>query len=343
MSGPPSVPPWNNKTLVYANLSPGEVSIKGTVCNALNISDANWNNHPIKLACTHNAIFDFDSISQLSKAQIESLKCLDPTSDAVTDLPLGYRSSLICMVSLYHSVCRAKNKYVPPFYAIDPDQYSIYRVSKFDPAAEIIPWDTEDNSDVKTSRSNWVKSIRPNTKDFRVFQDDRFWHSYWKHVKTTVASLGIELVIEDPDTVLIVDKLLDEYQRKWFYKVLQDTWKTAYGKKLIEDHDTDYATRDMWKKMKEYQAKSATAEMYKAQLTEFLTSTRFSHISWKGKQEDQLAHYDRQMSTYNEISDVSWEDAQMTSMLKLACMGTENLEVVYDQALRTALAFSSVP
>jgi hypothetical protein len=68
--------------------------------------------------------------------------------------------------------------------------------------------------------SNWRKTVRPSAADYKPFKDEAYWIRYNERFVSTIQSHGLEHLI-DPDYV-VKDAALDQLQRCWLYKILQD-------------------------------------------------------------------------------------------------------------------------
>ena len=110
----------------------------------------------------------------------------------------------------------------------------------------------------------------------------------------TVDSMELLDTIADPDTHVVVNAALDAAQRTWMYKAMQDCMICAPAQNIVTEHIGDKDMRTIWKKLKEYFAKSMAVDTRVGTLSTYLTSTRLANTRWRGMQVNFILHWKEQ-------------------------------------------------
>jgi len=85
-----------------------------------------------------------------------------------------------------------------------PIDFDHFRISVYRHDEKIIPWQVELPSQVNT-KASFLKSIKPNSKEYKVFRDDKNWLTFKEALETTIMSHNLLTMIippfeTDPDT-----------------------------------------------------------------------------------------------------------------------------------------------
>ena len=125
---------------------------------------------------------------------------------------------------------------------ITKDVYDHFRVGIYNPNEPIVHWTLKVPSEVN-AENNWMKTVCPSAKDYRNFKDENSWLQAKESSEATIEAHGLDHLI---DTNFIVpDERTDLIQRKWLYKVLQDTMDAPMAKQIVTSHKELKNTREI--------------------------------------------------------------------------------------------------
>mgnify|MGYP000045608855 CR=1 FL=1 len=156
---------------------------------------------------------------------------------------------------------------------------------------KIIPWQAELPSQVNANAS-FLKSIKPNSKEYKFLRDDKNWLTFREAIETTIMSHNLLTMITppfatDPDTgefapdpvtgrlipCIPDDPGLDEMQRTWFFKVLVDICQTPVGKKIVNQNRESMDTRLVWHELCKHYQNSMSSKMCSQELLRYVHSS----------------------------------------------------------------------
>jgi len=162
--------------------------------------------------------------------------------------------------------------------------YDHFRISHYRHDETIVPWQVELPSQVN-AKASFLKSIKPNSKEYKVLRDDKGWLPFQESLETMVMSHNLLTMIvppfeTDPDTGEFVidpangelipcepdDQGLDELRRTWFFKVLTDVCQTPVAKKIVNQNRDTMDTRQVWHELCEHYQNSISSKMHSQEL-----------------------------------------------------------------------------
>jgi len=84
------------------------------------------------------------------------------------------------------------------------DKYDHFRISLYRHDEKIVPWQVELPSQVN-AKASFLKSIKLNSKEYKIFRDDKSWLPFRESTETTIMSHNLLTMIlppfeTDPDT-----------------------------------------------------------------------------------------------------------------------------------------------
>ena len=314
--------------------------LKGTLCHLLDMDPTTFDTHPIAKALARSGITGFKAkFLGFPPSYIDKMEYMEnPTDTHPTELGLCYKAQLRAVLAFYHHYARLNGGGFD-MRGIDRNIFNEFRISEYDPDARIIPHGRPDPTATKVSSelSNWRKMIKPNKSDYKEFRDPVFWQQSKESIITTLKAQGMHHLVDRAHTV--TDPLLDEAQRDWFYKVLQDIMVAPSAKKIVKKNLSTKDTRMIWKEICEKHDNSMTALNKSRQISTYLTSIRFKDMNWRGTQQSWILHYYEQVRLYNMINPSDhFSETQLITFLEAALVGVDNLANVYqtDKACRLA-------
>ena len=312
------------------SLQKDQDALKHVCCNLLGEDDTAWDtdSSTLKRSLANDGVETFKSgLLSLSESDIDQLT----DADSGAPLPILWRRKLKIVLACYHSTSRQKEKSISIF-SITPDLFNIFRISDYDPNEPILPWNSKNTPILKTRDDEviqWQKTIKPNSKDYKVFKDEAYWARAKESFLDTIESHGLQDLVEDPDGFVPDNKELDEKKRKWLYKILTDVIMAPSAKNIVTKHRDTRDTRVLWKELCEAMDKSMTAELKGQQISTYLSSVRLHQVGWKGTQESFILHFAEQSRLYNEIvPSAKFADETLIQFLRVCVSGTSNLSSV---------------
>ena len=151
---------------------------------------------------------------------------------------------LRALLAFYHHMSHMKKGAVN-IAKYSPTAFKEFRKKAYDPSKPIVPWSLMTNTN--EGLSNWNKLNRPNAKDFKPFREVSQWYEYKESIQITLESQGLSHLVDDK--FAIVDKDLDEAQRKFLYKAFKDCFIHHEAKSIVKAHKEDKDTRKIWKEV----------------------------------------------------------------------------------------------
>jgi len=180
-------------------------------------------------------------------------------------VPLMVKGKPVMAIAAYQYYSRVRGASID--MQIFPLQlYDHFRVSIYRHDEKIIPWQAELPSQLN-AKATFLESIKPNSKEYKVFCEDKNWLTFKESTETTIMSHNLVQMIAppfltDPVTGEVVldphgDKIqyepedlgLDEMQRTSFFKVLVDVCQTPVAKKIVNSYRNSVDTRMVWHDM----------------------------------------------------------------------------------------------
>jgi len=275
-------------------------------------------------------------------------------------IPIMWKRRAVIIIAAYHHFSRMKGASVDmrlfPVRLYDHLRISIYRHDE-----TIIPWQVELPSQVN-AKATFLKSIKPNSKEYKVLRDDKSWLPFREALETTIKSHNLLSMIlplfeVDPNTNEFVidpngeyipcepeDPGLDEIKRTWFFKVLVDVCQTPVAKKIVNQNHDFMDTRMVWHELCEHYQNSMSSKMRSQELLRWAHTAplatanhRGSHQSWITNFSETICQFQALQTDENKLSNQMCIDFLNNSM-----RGTTHLEGILD-AYYTARRAAGIP
>ena len=333
-------------TTVSAPMS-GAAKLRHVLTICLDEDENRYQDSDVYRALDGIGVTEWSHLLLLNRSDIERLRVPARGSDAEQPLALVKQRLLIAAICLYHHMCHKAKGHISVI-GMTKRIFDDYRVSVWEPHAEIVPWNsssriarpvlTQEERDLAT----WDKNNRPTRSDYKEFRDEAYWFKYKETFQTTLEAHGLSHLIDAGFTV--TNTALDDKQKNWLYKVLQDTMVCANARSIVTDHIGDKDTREIWRKLNEYYNGSMAAITRCTKLSTYVTSADIT--LWKGSQQSFIANFKEQIRQYNELSDSPYTDVQQMQFLEQAVVKAENLapvrrmQIVARKAAGVATAFA---
>ena len=207
----------------------------------LGLSTQDYSKHDIANALVHAGVERFvEHFSILMEKDIDNLMVPGGTRNQMaTPLSIMNKRLLKTILSFYHELSRNIGK-AAKIHKVSRDVFNAYRVNQYNPQAPIIPWFSKKKGSDDPELVNWMKTVRPSQGDYKELKDDAHWLKHKEHVLTTLRAHGLLHIINSNHVVKNIE--VDELQKSWFYKVLQDTMKAASAKTIVTAHLRDMDT-----------------------------------------------------------------------------------------------------
>ena len=184
--------------------------------------------------------------------------------------------------------------------SFNKDVYDHFRVGVYNPNEPLVPWTLKAPSEVN-AENNWMKTVRPSAKDYRNFKDENSWLQAKESFEATIEAHGLDHLIDT--NFIVTDERTDLIQRKWLYKVLQDTMDAPMAKQIVTSHKELKNTREIWKEICEHYDESMSSLIKAQAISSYLASTKLHQINWRGMKVGFISHWMEQSRRYNLIAE----------------------------------------
>jgi len=244
-------------------------------------------NNPLWIAFGQMDVQGFlGDLITLTEDDIMSLQA-QPTHAVAHPLPIPIiqKRKTVISVAAYQHYARLRGASVD-MRLFPVELFDYFCISVYHHDEKIIPWQVELPSQVNANAS-FLKSIKPNSKEYKVLRDDKSWPTFREATETTIMSHNLFTMIippfatefvNDPVTGTLIpyipdDPGLDEMQRTWFFKVLVDICQTPVGKKIVNQNRESMDTRMVWHELCKHYQNSISSKMRSQELLRYIHSS----------------------------------------------------------------------
>jgi len=260
--------------------------------NLVGISDANHvaRTNPLWMAFAEMGIRSFlGDLITLTEHGIMDLQVQPTRAEPHPDpIPIMWKRRMVIIVAACHNYSRLRGTSID-MRRFPVRLYDHFRISLYRHDETIVPWQVELPSQVN-AKASFLKSIKPNSKEYKVSRDDKSWLPFREALKTTVMSHNfmshnlLAMILPafevDPNTnEFVIDPLsgekilyepdnqgLDEIQRTWFFKALVDVCQTPVAKKIVNQNRDTMDTRKVWYELCKHYQNSMSSTMRSQEL-----------------------------------------------------------------------------
>jgi len=213
-------------------------------------------------------------------------------------VPLMLKRKLVIIVAAYQHYSRQIGGSID-MRTFPIELYDHFRVSIYRHDEKIIPRQAELPSKVN-AKATFLKSIKPNPKEYKSFCEDRNWLTFKESTETTVMSHNLVQMIaspflQDPNTGEPIldphgekipykpeDPGLDEMQQTWFFKVLVDVCQTPVAKKIVNSYRGSLDTRSVWFELVNHYQNSISSKIRSQELLRHAHTANLSQSNHRG-------------------------------------------------------------
>jgi hypothetical protein len=235
----------------------------------------------------------FDLITAMDDF-IDSLAYKDPNDKIFFPVKKGDKMLLRCFLAYQQSLEPATgNVDYKAITQANFDSYCIrpaYRTTLYqpDPApSSSSPFPTSSLATTSSHPSHYsplamfCRSIKKDPSLFPILKDDKYhdvW--YWSFDTQAVAQDVADLLDETYVSITVDYIALFSEKQKFAYAVLESKVQTGRGKAIIHDHELDFDTQKMYKKIKNYHLKSTKAKIESSVILAYINSAKLGDGSW---------------------------------------------------------------
>ena len=263
-------------------------------------------------------------------------------------IPIMHKRRTVIILAAYHHFSRLKGESID-MRVFPVRLYDYFRISHYRHDETIIPWQVELPSQVN-AKASFLKSIKPNSKEYKVLRDDKSWLPFRESLETTVMSHNLSTMIDppykiDPDTnEFILDALgelipyepedpgLDEIQRTWFFKVLVDVCQTPVAKKIVNQNRDSMDTRQVWQELCDHYQNSMSSKMRSQELLRWAHTAQLVNSNHRGTYQGWVTNFSETIRQYQALQsdENKLSDQMCVDFLNNSVRGTTHLEGVLD-------------
>jgi len=198
-------------------------------------------------------------------------------------IPSMWKRRTVIIVAAYHRFSRLRGASID-MRLFPVRLYDHFRISLYRHDETIVPWQVELPSQVN-AKASFLKSIKPNSKEYKVLRDDKIWLPFREALERTVMSHNLLPMILPPFEInpntneFVIDPLsgeripyepedqgLDKIQRTWFLKVLVDVCQTPVAKKIVNQNRDSMDTHKVWHELCVHYQNSMSSKMRSQEL-----------------------------------------------------------------------------
>jgi len=264
-------------------------------------------------------------------------------------IPIMWKCKTVIIVATYHHYAPLKNVSLDMrFFPVK--LFDHFRISLYHHDEKIIPWQVELPSQVN-AKASFLKSIKPNSKEYKIFQDDKSWLPFRESTETTIMSHNLVAMILPPYEIdpnmgefvtdPITDKLipyepddprLDEIQRTWFFKVPVDVCQTLVAKKIMNQNRDTMDTRKVWYELCTHYQNSMSSKMLSQQLLQYAHTAQLVNSGHRGTNQASISNFAKIIRQYQALQtdENKLSDQMCVDFLNNSMRGTTHLEGVLD-------------
>ena len=135
-----------------------------------------------------------------------------------------------------------------------------------------------------TSRSaitDFRKGVKRSVSDYQPFKEDRFWHSWHRHLLTTARSHNVDNVLNlnytpsSPDDIALLNE-----QKRFVFSVFDQTVKTSDGLVFVRIHSITGDASAVYANLVDRYSKSTAAQLAASEIEEAIGTFRLD-TTWK--------------------------------------------------------------
>jgi len=225
-----------------------------------------------------------------------------------------------------------------------------FRISLCRHDEKIVPWQVELPSQVN-AKASFLKSIKPNSKEYKIFRDDKSWLPLQDSTETTIMSHNLMAMILPPYKIYpntgefvtdpITDKLipykpddpgLDEIQQTWFFKVLVDVCQSPVAKKIVNQNRDTMDTRKVWYELCTHCQNSMSSKMPSQELLRYAHTAQLVNSGHRGKNQSWITNFAETIRQHQALQtdENKLSDQMCVDVLNNSMRGTTHIKGVLD-------------
>ena len=250
-----------------------------------------------------------------------------PKPDDLESIPMTLARKIHALVAFQQKLSLKAKKNVD-MTSISRQDFDEFRLTGYNPNAEIIPWKLLHQESERKRQEKWKQGIKTSKADYPEFRDQAYYQSYKINLKRKIQAHGL-LHTLDANHVPEDDEVF-EAQKAWIIDMFWDRIKQPQARSfLLELKDkTDPAA--FWKRFTEYFERSVNSIQQAARYSTYLTTARFDKMNWKGNAETFVTHWHSQTTKYADITGKPYPEEQLVMFLSNAVGGVPDLANAYN-------------
>ena len=116
-------------------------------------------------------------------------------------------------------------------------------------------------------------------------------------------------------------------KQKFMYAILSKTIFTDYGHKFVREHEQDFNTQQVYKKLTEHYLNSTKESMKHAESLSYLTSVKIGEGKWNGPSEDFIINWNNKLCLYEKQTNITDHFSEGQKIKMLMNSGNNNKEL----------------
>jgi len=276
-------------------------------------------------------------------------------------IPIVWKRRTVIIVAMHHHYSRLIGTSID-MRLFPVRLYDHFRIYLYCHNETIVPWQVELPSQVN-AKASFLKSIKPNLKEYKVFRDDKSWLPFRESTETTVMSHNLFAKIlppfeVDPDMDEFVinplsgkkipykpeDQGLGEIQRTWFFKALVDVCQTPVAKKIVNQNRNTVDTRKVWYELCKHYQNSMSSKMRSQELLRWAHTAQLTNSGHRGTYQSWITNFSKTIRQFQALQsdENKLSDQMCVDFLNNSMRGTTHLEGVLDTSY-TARRAAGIP
>ena len=244
-------------------------------------TDSNLHN-----ALTYNNCDSFVKLMGLSLERIEALNFRN-TQGKLVELKIFEKSTLELFLKYCDKCITEGNplRTTDDIKRLNYDDFCEFRITYNLPSST--PSITTSNPSIKPSTPSALRDFLKGTKRdmtlFPILKDAAKWDSFEREFEAVARSQNLQKVLDENYVPTTVDESeLFEEMNAYLYAVFVKNLKIDDGQALVRTHQKDKNAQAIYTELKTKMTSSTTAEISSDDLLEYILTSCFNNVKWKG-------------------------------------------------------------
>jgi hypothetical protein len=159
------------------------------------------------------------------------------------------------------------------------------------------------SSPPETAAEKFQRSIKRDPSQFKTFQNDLYWDTWFRGFTATSKTQGLDNVLNKAYVPINQSECdLFDSQKNYLYSVLIDRLQTENALAILKEHEKDKDSQKIIAEVVNYYENSAMAKNRASTLFSQITSTRIHSTRWNGTMRNFILNWTDKIREYRRLS-----------------------------------------